>query len=106
MHSRGRAPILRISCRVYGFLSPLYPAALRAEFAADMLDVFEQKIRDESERHGFTGVARVWWCVVSEVITSARPTDFLWARIGVPVASVLASLALFECFIRATHTVK
>jgi len=98
--------MLRISCRVYGFLLLLYPPALRGEFAADMLDVFEQQIRDESERHGFTGVARVWWCVTSEVVMSARPPEFLWARIGLPVASVLASLVLFECFIRATHTVK
>jgi hypothetical protein len=102
MRNRALTNILRISCRVYGFLLPLYPSALRCEFGPDMVYVFEQQIRGECEHHGFTGVARVWCSVASEVVLSAAPREFLWNRIGVPAVSVLATLVLFEGLLRLT----
>lgn len=86
---------------MYGSLLPLYPSTLRSEFASDMVDVFEQQIRGECERHGFSGAARVWSCVASELIENAG--EFHWKTIGVSIASLLTTLALFEGLLRATN---
>jgi hypothetical protein len=102
MRDKTLTSVLRVSCRLYGFLLPLYPSTLRYQFGSDMVEVFEQQIRHECEDRGFTGVARVWHRVASEVILSSVPREFLWTRVGVPVVSVLATLALFECFLRAS----
>jgi hypothetical protein len=102
MRNKALAAMVRVSGRFYVFLLPLYPATLRSGFRSDMLDVFRQQIRSESERHGFAGLLRVWSCVASEVIPDAVPREFLWTRIGVPLVSVLATLALFEGLLRVT----
>jgi hypothetical protein len=102
MRNRALTIVVLASCRVYGLLLPLYPSTLRCQFGPDMTDVFEQQIRGEWEQHGFSGVARVWSCVAAEVIENALPRGFHWARIGVPIVSLLISLTLFEGILRAT----
>lgn len=102
MRNRALTTVVRASCRVYGLLLPLYPSTLRWQFGADMTDVFEQQIRGECEQRGFLGVVHVWCCVAAEVMENALPGEFQWASIGVPIASMLMSLALFEGILRAT----
>jgi hypothetical protein len=102
MRNSALMSVLRTSCRLYGFLLPLYPSTLRRQFGPDMADVFEQQVRAECEQHGFYGVVRAWSSVVSELIQNAAQTEFAWQRIGVSVASLLTTLALFEALLRAT----
>jgi len=110
MRNRALTTIVRTSCRVYCFLLPFYPSKLRSRFGAEMADVFELQIRSECEQHGFPGVARVWSCVASELIQDAAPREFHWERIGISIASILTSLALFEGLLRvtklSTHCIK
>lgn len=110
MRNRTLTTVVRASCSVYCFLLPLYPSTLRCQFGSEMADVFEQQIRGECEQRGFSGVVHVWSCVAAEVIENALPREFHWARIGIPIASLLASLVLFEGILRATglasHCVK
>ena len=110
MRNRALTSVVRMSCRVYGLLLPLYPSTLQSEFGSDMTDVFEQQIRGECEQHGLSGVARVWSCVTGEVIQNAVPGEFHWKSIGVSLASLLMTLALFEGLLRvtmlSTHCIK
>ena len=103
MRNKIRATALTTSCRLFGLLLPLYPAALRHQFGPDMADVFEQQIRDEGERHGFTGVARVWLGVASDVVHSLLPEEIHWQGILVPVLSLVGSFVLFALFFTASH---
>lgn len=102
MRNRALTTLVRTSCRVYCFLQLFYPSTLRSRFGSEMADVFEQQIRGESEQHGLPGVARVWSCVASELIQNAAPRECHWERIGISVASLLTTLALFEGLLRAT----
>jgi hypothetical protein len=102
MRNRALTTIVRASCRVYCFLLLFYPSTLRCRFGSHMADVFEQQIRGECEQHGVPGVARVWSCVASELIQNAAPREFHWERIGISIASLLTTLALFEGLLRAT----
>jgi len=68
-----------------------------------MADAFEQQILEECERDGLFGLTRVWSCVASELIGNALPREFHWKTIGVSIASLLTTLALFEGLLRATN---
>ena len=98
MRNRAHAVALHTSCRLYHFVMPLYPAALRREFAADMKDVFELQIRGECEQHGFAGVARVWLGIMRDVIQSSLPDEIEWRHVLVPVLSIAGSFVLFALF--------
>jgi len=103
MRNKIRATALTASCRLYGLVLPLYPATLRHRFGLDMADVFEQQIRDEGERHGFTGVARVWLGIASDVVHSSLPGEINWQGVLVPVLSLVGSFVLFALFLTASH---
>ena len=106
MRNRSRATALNMSCRLYSLVMPLYPGTLRRQFGADMADVFEQQIRGECARHGFAGLARVWFDIVSDVIQSSLPEEINWQRALVPVLSLLSSFALFALFFAANGLAK
>jgi hypothetical protein len=103
MHSKAFTTVVRTSCRVYGFLLPLYPSYLRTEFGPQMADVFEQQIQEQCMQDGLYGAARVWFDVFSELIQTPAQRVFRWKTIMVSIASVLTTLALFETLLRATH---
>jgi hypothetical protein len=106
MRNKARATALNTSCRLYSVVMPLYPETLRREFGPDMADVFEQQIRGECERHGFVGMARVWFGVASDVIQTSVPDEINWQGILVPVLSLLGSFALFALFFAANGLAK
>jgi len=95
MHTKVLTSVLRMSCRVYGLLLPLYPSTLRCQFGSDMADVFEEQIRGECAQSGFTGVARIWSCVATDVIQNAVWMEFQWTRAGRPVVSLTVVLRSF-----------
>ena len=103
MRSRGLTTVVRTSCRVYGFLLPLYPSTLQSEFGLDMAEAFEQQIEEQCKRDGFYGAARVWLDVFGELIHAPVQRAIRWQTIAVSIASILTTLALFETLLRATH---
>jgi len=103
MRNRMGAGLMSASCRLFTFIMPLYPVALRNQFGPDMVDVFEQQIRDESARRGFIGVARVWVGIASDVVQSSVPDEISWRRVLIPAISVAGSFLLFAIFFVASH---
>jgi hypothetical protein len=106
MPNRVLERVLRISCRAYGLLLPLYPPTLRWQFGSDMVDVFEQQMRAECEERGFAGVTRVWLSIGLDVIQNALPDEMSWQSALIPVFSLLGSLALFALFFAANGLAK
>jgi hypothetical protein len=106
MRDRTRAIVVRVSCRAYGLLLPLYSSTLRRQFGPDMVDVFEQQIRGECERHGFAGLARVWFGIVLDLTENCLPGEINWQSALVPVLSFLSSFALFALFFAANGVAK
>jgi hypothetical protein len=106
MRNRVLERVLRISCRAYGLLLPLYPPTLRWQFGSDMVDVFEQQMRAECEERGFAGVTRVWLSIGLDVIQNALPDEMSWQSALIPVLSLLGSLALFALFFAANGLAK
>ena len=100
--------ILNASCRVYGFLLPLYPWSLRREFGADMVEVFEQQARGRCAERGFAGIARVWLGIGLDVIQTALPEQINWQSALIPVFALAGSYVLFALFAAANagHCIK
>ncbi len=102
MRARTFTTALSLSRRAYSLLLPLYPLVLRCRYGPEMVDVFEQQIRGACKQSGFTGLARVWLCVVSEIVQGALPSQLSWEMLGVSVVSVLSSLVLLVAFFWAS----
>jgi hypothetical protein len=87
--------ILRLSCRLYGWLLLLYPSTLRGRFGKEMVDVFEQQIHDAWQLHRFPGLARVWSSAAEELILVALPARFNPALLRICAISLLSTIAVF-----------
>jgi hypothetical protein len=87
--------ILRLSCRLYGWLLVLYPSRLRSRFGEEMTDVFEQQIREAWQLNLFPGVARVWSSAAEELLLVALPARFTPALLRICAISLLSTVAVF-----------
>jgi hypothetical protein len=63
--------VQRLSVRGYHALLALYPAIFRAEYGAEMAELFEQRWLDTYAARGFTGVARWLWLTAADALSSA-----------------------------------
>jgi hypothetical protein len=97
--------VLRLSLKLYRGLVRLYPDDLQNRFGPEMVDVFEQQLVGAWAERRAAGIARIWCCVVAEAATGAAVPAMVQAAI-LPVASVLASFALFLAFIWAAGFAK
>jgi hypothetical protein len=87
--------ILRLSCRLYGWLLVLYPAALRCRFGEEMAEVFEQQIQEAWRIDRFPGLARVWSSAAEELILVALPARFNRELLRICAISLLSTVAVF-----------
>ena len=87
--------LLRLSCRLYGWMLALYPLALRIRFGNEMADVFRQQIRDAWQLDRFPGVARVWSCAAEELILVALPARLNPGMLRIGAISLISTLAVF-----------
>jgi hypothetical protein len=87
--------ILRLSCRLYGWLLVLYPFALRSRFGEEMAEVFEQQIQDAWRIDRFPGLARVWSSAAEEFILVALPARFNGELLRICAISLLSTVAVF-----------
>jgi hypothetical protein len=94
--------VVKQSREIYRLLIKLYPSTLQRQFAAEMLDVFEEQLADAWSEKGVSGFARVWGCVMAEVLNGPAAQGVLKTVFGVPGASLLSSSALFLLFFWAS----
>ena len=95
------AKIIRLSCRVYAVLLFLYPSALRREFGEEMLEVFEDQLRDACRSSGWLGAMDVWCCVGEEALRTAVSSHLQIA--GISLVSGLTAFALMCSFFWVMH---
>ena len=82
--------LLSFSVRVYAVMLLLYPAELRRDFGAEILDVFREDLNNGSSYRGVTGIASVWACALREFFRIALPAYAENRRVAVP--SILFAL--------------
>jgi hypothetical protein len=93
-------PSIDWNCRVYAALLLLYPATLRRQFGAEMVEVFADQMRDACEAGGWAGGIGVWGCVGREVFRTALSSHL--QIIGISFVSGLTALGLLCTFFWAT----
>lgn len=64
---------LRFSSWIYRAILLLYPDDLRLDFGAEMTEVFTEDLARAWLRRGPSGVAAVWCCAASEIVSVAIP---------------------------------
>ena len=82
--------VLSFSVRAYAVMLFLYPAELRRDFGAEILDVFREDLNNGSSYGGLTGIASVWACALREFFRIALPAYAENRRVAVP--SILFAL--------------
>ncbi len=87
--------ILRLSCRLYGWLLVLYPSALRGRFGNEMAEVFEQQIQEAWRIGGLRGIAFVWSSAAEEFILVALPARLNPGLLRICAISLLSTVAVF-----------
>ncbi len=76
--------LLDFSVRAYSAILFLYPAELRRDFGAEILDVFREDLNHAGSYRGFAGIASVWACALREFFRIALPAYAENRRIAVP----------------------
>jgi hypothetical protein len=97
--------VVKQSREVYRLFIKLYPDTLQQQFAAEMLDVFEAQTADAWAEKGVSGLARVWCCVMAELLCGPVTLGIL-RTVSVPAVSLLSSSALFLLFFWITGLAK
>jgi len=76
--------LLIFSVRAYSAMLFLYPAELRRDFGAEILDVFREDLNHASSYRGLAGMLSVWACALREFVRIALPAFAENRRIAVP----------------------
>ena len=87
--------VLRMSCRLFGWILLLYPPTIRSQFGQEMGGVFEKQISEAWQLNRFPGIARVWSCAAEELILVALPARLNPATLRIGAVSLLSTLAVF-----------
>jgi predicted permease len=69
-----------VSERIYAALMHVYPRVFRDQYGDEMLDYFRDRSRDERERAGSRGVARLWSRAVFDLASTALHEHVVAAR--------------------------
>ena len=85
--------VVRVSVWVYRGLLVMYPRELRARFAADMAEVFEDWLRESAKAHGPSAVAAVWSTALAELAVALpaglEPNVIIAAGLSLVVSSLI-----------------
>lgn len=76
--------LLSFSVRAYAAMLFLYPAELRRDFGAEILDVFREDLGHAGSFRGLAGIASVWACALREFLRIALPAYAENRRVAVP----------------------
>lgn len=86
--------IIHTSVWVYRRLLSVYPPELRARFATDMAEVFEDLLHDAAAQRGAAGIVELWRYASVEFATVAvparlRPNLIIAASLSFVVSSLI-----------------
>ena len=101
----GKAGVIQLSRFAYSRLLAFYPRDLRSRFEAEMIDVFEQLLRDAVVREGWAGVVALWRSALYELLTVAAPSRLQNTALMAGALSFLVTSTLFFAFFSALKTV-
>jgi hypothetical protein len=93
--------LLRLNARVYGAVLLLYPPDLRRDFGPEMHELFGEDLADAWRSSGVTGVLRVWWCTVCEILRIAMPGQMENPAFVVPVVAFAFNVVVLSCQLAA-----
>ena len=94
-----RNPFIAVSRFLYLRILPCYPPALRAEFGAEMAEVFVEDIAAAWQRASWRGAARAWSGVSRDLAGIALP--YLVVRATPVLLAVLSSIVLYGSLLAA-----
>jgi hypothetical protein len=86
---------------LYRQLLVVYPPDLRARFANDMLEIFEDLLRESHAQRGFSGAISVWANAGRELLTVAIPLRLQNTRWAAAAVSLLVSSFIAWIFFRS-----
>ena len=93
---KNQPTILDISHKAYETSLVFYPKALRGDFGNEMIEVFDEQAWEAYSRCGFSGLLRVWFSALREIVTVAFPGCL--AERAIPIVAVTATLAFMLWF--------
>ena len=88
--------LLDVSHKVYKSSLVLYPKDLCSDFRSEMIEVFDEQAWDAYSGNGFSGLLRVWFGAMREIVTVAFPGRL--AEQMVPIVAVAATSVLMLWF--------
>ncbi len=99
----GRSPqsrIIRASRLAYAVLVLAYPRDLRRTFGEEMIEVFEDVMREAVSRRGRLAIATIWGSALWELLTVAAPSRLASNGTIAGALSFVAASVLFLVFFR------
>ena len=91
-----QSAILEVSHKVYESMLVSYPKDLRGEFGREMIEVFDEQAWEAYSRRGYSGLLRVWFSAMWEIVTVALPGRL--AERGIPIIAVTVTSAFMLWF--------
>ena len=91
-----QSAILELSHKAYKSILIFYPRDLRGDFGKEMIEVFDEQSGEAYSRRGSSGLLRVWFSAMWEIVTVAFPGRL--AGRGIPIIAVTVTLALMLWF--------
>jgi len=83
-----RSPLLlRLSVRLYGGFTRLYPSEFRRRYGRDMTTTFQQWATDEWQRRRWLGLFAVWFRAIVDLVRSAAAEHVARMRDGTAMAT-------------------
>ena len=96
-----RVRLIPIQLFLYRQLLVAYPPDVRARFANDMVELFEDLLNESSARRGSSGPLSVWASAARELLTVAIPSRLQNARWAAAAVSFLISSFIAWIFFRS-----
>lgn len=93
--------IARLSSLVYRRLLIFYPYEFRSKFGTEMVEVFEEAMRDVVLQRGSAGAVFLWVSALWELISTSAPFWLQDPTLMAGTLSLVASTALFLALFRA-----
>jgi hypothetical protein len=94
--ANNKTVLLGVSRKVYASSLIFYPKDLRGDFGDEMSAAFDEQAWEAYSRKGLSGLLRVWFGAMREIVTVAFPGRL--AERMLPIVAVAATSALMLWF--------
>ena len=96
MRLASKSAILEASHKAYTSLLVFYPRDLRRDFGTEMIEIFDEQAWEAYSHLGSSGLLRVWFSAMREMVTVGLPGRL--AERGIPVIAVTVTSAFMLWF--------